>query len=275
MINKIHNEDCTETMDGIKSDTIDLIITSPPYAGKRTAQYVSPKPDAYVEWFMERAAGMYRVLRPTGSFILNIKEGAKNGVRQTYVYELVLAMQRNGWMWVDEYVWHKTDPVPGYWPGRLKDGWERCYHFAKKPGFKFNRDAVRVPLSPSARRDKSNPTPAQMVDKRIERSTSSGFGANREQLRNRDSALPSNVISMPVAHTASGGHPATFPISLPSWFIKLLTDPGDIVYDPFMGSGTTARAAAALGRRWIGSEISAEYCRMAESAGGGVQEVLG
>ena len=78
-----------------------------------------------------------------------------------------------------------------------------------------------------------------------------------------------------MAHTAPSGPPALFPASLPSWFIRLMPDPGDIVYDPFMGSGTTARAAAALGRRWVGCEISAEYCRMAESAGGGVQEVLG
>ena len=106
----IHNEDCLATMERMEPDTIDLVITSPPYAGKRTAQYVSPSPDVYVDWFMERAAGMRRVLRPAGSFILNIKEGAKNGERQAYVYELVLAMRSHGWMWVDEYVWHKTDP---------------------------------------------------------------------------------------------------------------------------------------------------------------------
>lgn len=273
----IHNEDCLDTMRRMAPDSVDLIITSPPYAGKRTDQYPAPAPDDYAGWWMERAKAMYRVLAPTGSLVVNIKEGTVNGERQAYVYELVFAMRKAGWRWVDEYIWYKTNPIPGRWVDRLKDGWERIYHFAVSPCPKFHPDAVRLEPSAKTKRVRARPSKYHRNDARELSSSGSGFSKKQTTMIMHDTVLPPNVIVCGVSTTRD--HPAAFPPTIPRFFVKLLTDPGDMVYDPFMGSGTTAVAAKGLGRRWTGSEISAKYCglikgRLAPPAPSGGQEVL-
>ena len=258
--NSIYNEDCLATMGRMDPASVDLVITSPPYAGKRSDQYQSPTVDGYIEWFMPVSDQIRRVLRPSGSFILNIKEGAKDGIRQRYVYDMVITMQDAGWRWVDEFVWVKTNPYPGKVPGRLKDGWERVYHFTKLPGHKFNHDAVRRPLTPGTAKRLSMPSASKQRDVDVAPGSGSGLSVNYSKTYSATSAIPPNVLTMRT--TQDHDHPAAYPMKLPEFFIKLLTDPGDLVYDPFMGSGTTAYAAASLGRRWIGSEISAEYCEL-------------
>ena len=128
------------------------MLTSPPYAEKRKNTYGGTPADKYVEWFLPISAELLRVLKPTGSFVLNIKESVDDGERQTYVYELVLALKKQGWLWVDEFVWHKTNPFPTGSKKRLKDGFERCYHFAKTKNFKFYPDAVKQKSPPASGR---------------------------------------------------------------------------------------------------------------------------
>lgn len=258
----IHHQDCIRTMARMAPASVDLIMTSPPYAGKRTDLYPAPDPAEFVDWWMARATGMARVLKPTGSLIVNIKEGTTDGERQTYVLELVLAMRRAGWLWVDEYIWHKPNPYPGKWPDRLKDGFERCHHFTRAPGFKFNPPAVQVPLTDYAIHERDHPVPSHAIDDDFMSGTGSGCSTNRTRIRMRTHAIPSNVISITLGNHTNK-HPAKFPERLPSFFIKLLSDEGDLIYDPFGGSGSTAMAARELGRRWIMSEINDEYCQMA------------
>jgi hypothetical protein len=121
--------DCGEILRQIDDNTFDLIITSPPYADARTTTYGGIHPDNYVEWFLPKAKEFLRVLNPTGTFILNIKERVMNGERHTYVIDLIKAMKQQGWFWTEEFIWHKKNTHPGKWPNRFRDVWERCLQF--------------------------------------------------------------------------------------------------------------------------------------------------
>ena len=240
----------------LDSETVDLVITSPPYAEKRKATYGGIPAGKYVEWFLSISAEILRVLKPTGSFVLNIKEGAVKGERETYVYELVLAMKKQGWLWVDEFIWNKTNPFPTAAKNRLKDGFERCYHFAKARGYKYFPDAVKYKSTSkwAGNNEHRNNNGAH--------STTNGSGMNMSRRIVGDLVRPSNVITMPSSSLNGIGHPAVFPQALPEFFIKLMTQPGDLVLDPFMGSGTTALAARKLGRRYAGVEALEKYVEL-------------
>lgn len=94
--------DCSDRLRTLASESVDLIITSPPYADSRSTTYGGMKPDDYVDWFLPVSAELLRILKPTGTFVLNIKEKVVNGERHTYVIELILAMRRQGWLWTEE-----------------------------------------------------------------------------------------------------------------------------------------------------------------------------
>ena len=129
---EIYHNDCLEQIKKFPDNCIDLIVTSPPYAGKRGTKQVEQIPiKEYVKWFLPISLGLQRILKPTGSFVLNIKEPAVKHERSTYVIELILRMREQGWYWTEEYVWHKTTSFPGKWSNRFRDGWERCLHFTK------------------------------------------------------------------------------------------------------------------------------------------------
>ena len=138
--------DCLHVLSKFDTDSYDLIVTSPPYADRRSKTYGGIKPDQYVEWFLPRAAEFLRVLKPSGTFILNIKEKAVNGERHTCVIELILEMRKQGWLWTEEFVWHKKNCYPGKWPNRFRDAWERCLQFNKTKDFKMYQEAVMVPM---------------------------------------------------------------------------------------------------------------------------------
>ena len=124
-LNKVLTGDCEEVLKNIPDDSVDLIFTSPPYADQRAETYGGIKPDQYVVWFMPKAAQFLRVLKPTGTFVLNIKERVVEGERHTYVIELILRMRQQGWLWTEEFIWHKKNSYPGKWPNRFRDNWER------------------------------------------------------------------------------------------------------------------------------------------------------
>jgi site-specific DNA-methyltransferase (cytosine-N4-specific) len=121
--------DCLEVLPLFPNDSFDLIVTSPPYADSRLQTYGGIKPDEYVQWFLPRAKEMYRILKPEGTFILNIKEKVVRGERHTYVIELILALRQQGWLWTEEFIWHKKNSYPGKWGYQLKAG-----HFERKAG---------------------------------------------------------------------------------------------------------------------------------------------
>lgn len=255
---------CGEVLKVLKSfpdECINFIVTSPPYADRRINTYGGISSQDYVSWFMPIAEELKRVLRTDGSFILNIKEKAENGERCTYVIELILELRRHGWLWTEEYIWHKKNSYPGKWPNRFRDAWERCLHFTKSKQFKMYQDAVMVPVGSWAERRLSKLSETDKI--RDESRTYSGFGKNISNWLNRTMVYPTNVLHL-ATESSNKKHSAAFPISLPMWFIKLFTKEGDIVLDPFLGSGTTAIASKEQNRHYIGIEIVKEYCKLAE-----------
>ena len=253
--------DCLEMLRNQASDnSIDLIITSPPYADRRVHTYGGIKPEEYVEWFLPRSEQFLRVLKPTGSFVLNIKEKAEDGERHTYVLELILALRKQGWYWTEEYIWHKKNCYPGKWPNRFRDSWERCLHFTKSRKFKMNQESVMVPMGDWADTRLKSLGKNDVV--RYDSQVGSGFGKNIANWAQRTMAYPTNVLHM-ATECGNKNHSAAFPKALPEWFIKLFTDEDDWVLDPFAGSGTTLEVAKELHRNSIGIEILSEYCEMA------------
>ena len=117
--------DSAEILEGISSNSVDLIITSPPYSDQRKGSYGGIHPDKYVEWFLPKSDELLRVLKPTGTFILNIKEKVVDGERHIYVLDLIKEMRKQGWLWTEEYIWHKRNCHLGKWPNRFRDAWER------------------------------------------------------------------------------------------------------------------------------------------------------
>jgi len=259
----VHEGDCAEILRGLADASVDLIVTSPPYADQRATTYGGVHPDAYVAWFLPRAEQFLRVLRPSGSFVLNIKEKAVDGERHTYVLELILALRRQGWLWTEEYVWHKRNCYPGKWPNRFRDAWERCLHFTRERRFKMNQEAVMVPMGDWAQTRLRSLGTNDVV--RHDSQVGNAFAKNIANWRGRDRAYPTNVLHL-ATECGNKRHSAAFPSALPKWFIELFTDPGDTVLDPFAGSGTTLAAALALGRHAIGIDRAPEYvaqCRQA------------
>ncbi|MDO9450756.1 MAG: site-specific DNA-methyltransferase [Rugosibacter sp.] len=260
---RVEQGDCAEVLRHYPAAQFDLIVTSPPYADRRQHTYGGVKPDHYVEWFLERSAEFQRVLKPTGSFVLNIKEKAENGERHTYVLELILALRKQGWLWTEEYIWHKKNCYPGKWPNRFRDAWERCLHFTRERKFKMNQDAVMVPMGDWADARMKSLGKNDVV--RFDSQVGSGFGKNIANWVQRTQAYPTNVIHM-ATECGNKNHSAAFPQTLPEWFIKLFSDEGDWILDPFVGSGTTLKVAHALGRNAVGIDVLPEYCAMAEAA---------
>jgi len=255
---KIFHGDCQSvTPRSIDAGSIDLIVTSPPYADQRRSNYGGIHPDKYVEWFLPRAEVLRAALSPTGSFILNIKEKVVDGERHTYVLDLIQALREQGWRWVDEYCWHKKNSYPGKWPNRFRDSWERLLHFAVSKNFKMRQESVMVPTGDWKNARLRNLSATDQV--RDLSKAGNGFGKRIANWVGREYAYPTNVLHM---STECGykGHPAAFPVALPQWFIRLFTDPGDWVLDPFAGSGTTLVAASQLGRNSIGIDTLEEYC---------------
>ena len=259
---ELHCGDAREVLSEVADDSIDLIFTSPPYAERRKSSYGGVHADDYVAWFLEVSEELFRVLNPSGSFVLNIKEHAINGERHPYVLELILALRDQGWLWTEEYMWHKKNSYPGKWPNRFRDAWERLLHFNKTRRFKMNQEEVMVPMGDWTNNRLVNLSQTDRL--RDESKVGSGFGKKIENWVGREMAYPTNVLHM-ATECGNRSHSAAFPKPLPSWFIKLFTDPDDVVLDPFIGSGTTAFAAIELGRRAVGIEIKPEFCRSIET----------
>lgn len=257
---KIENGDCIEILKKYPDNFFNLIITSPPYADSRSSTYGGIKPDEYVDWFLPRAKELHRVLSPSGTFILNIKEKAVNGERHTYVLELILALKKQGWLWTEEFVWHKKNCFPGKWPNRFRDAWERCLQFNKSAKFNMYQEAVMVPMGDWA---KTRLKKISDTDKtRDESRVNSGFGKKVANWIDRDMAYPTNVLHF-ATECYNKNHSAVFPKSLPEWFIKLFTKERDWVLDPFSGSGTTLEVSQKTNRNSVGIEILPEYCELA------------
>lgn len=251
--------DCRNVLAGLQDNLVDLVVTSPPYADQRKTTYGGVRPDKYVEWFLPVSRELFRVLKPTGTFILNIKEKVVDGERSTYVMELILAMRQQGWRWTEEFIWHKKNSYPGKWPNRFRDAWERLLQFNKQKHFNMYQEEVMIPMGDWSKTRLKNLSQTDMI--RDNSKVGSGFGKNISNWLLRDKAYPANVLHL-ATECGNKNHSAAFPEELPEWFIRLFTRESDTVLDPFMGSGTTLYAAGKLRRNAIGIDIAPVYYEM-------------
>ena len=245
-----------------------LVITSPPYATQReydpASGFEPVAPEDYIEWYRPVAANIAAVLAADGSYFLNIKEHAQDGERSLYVKDLVLAHRRQwDWRFVDEFCWRKTDNgVPGGWNNRFKNAWEPIFHFCRQQEIKFRPKRVGHVSDGCFDYSPDNPRSASG-------SNLLGAGPRGEAAGSIDGgvhdgrftgiARPSNVIEVK-SESSQGSHSAPFPRALAEFFIEAFSDPNDVIFDPFLGSGTTIAAAEVLGRIGYGVEISPAYC---------------
>ena len=256
-----------------------ICITSPPYAAQRaydpSSGFRPVPPEEYVGWYADVAASIAVVLVEDGSYFLNIKEHADDGERNLYVKDLTIAHRRQwGWRFVDEFCWRKTDDgVPGGWGNRFKNAWEPVFHFSRQQKIKFRPKEVGhwsdncFDYSP----DNPKSTSGSGLLGTGPRGAAADLGKNHDSWqttrrttnnmegRHGGIARPSNVIEVKT-ESSQGSHSAPFPRALVEFFVKAFSDPGDLVFDPFLGSGTTIAAAHFLDRVGYGVEISPAYC---------------
>jgi DNA modification methylase len=257
-----------------------VCITSPPYATQReydsSSGFKPVAPEAYGAWYADVAAGIESVLASDGSYFLNIKEHADDGERNLYVKDLVIAHRRQwGWRFVDEFCWRKTDNgVPGGWGNRFKNAWEPVFHFCRQQQIKFHPKRVGHESEDCFDYSPNNPKSTSgsgLLGTGARGAAADGgknqgaWGRTRSSLssdsegRHTGVARPSNVVEVK-SESSQGTHSAPFPRALVEFFLLAFSDAGDVVFDPFLGSGTTMAAAELLDRTAYGCEISPGYC---------------
>ena len=255
----IYQGNSLDVLKTMPDNSIDLIITSPPYADQRKKTYGGINVNDYVNWFLPISKELLRVLKPSGTFILNIKEKVVNGERSTYVIELILEMRKQGWLWTEEFIWHKKNSFPGKWPNRFRDSWERLLQFNKDKHFNMYQEEVMIPIGDWAKTRLKNLSDNDKI--RNKSSLGNEFTRKISNWENKNMVYPTNVLHL-ATECNNKKHSAAFPNELPNWFIKLFSKENDIILDPFMGSGTTLTVAEELNRNSIGIDIIPEYCDM-------------
>lgn len=286
-----YRADALDALRRLETGSVALVVTSPPYALVTKKAYGNPAPDAYAAWFLPIAREIRRVLRPDGSFVLNLGGSWTPGqpTRSLYHYRLLLALvDEVGFHLAQECYWYNPAkmPAPAEWVCvrrvRVKDSVEPVWWFGKGPHPQADNRQVLRPFSPAmvklmehGQKPEKHPSGHRVR---------AGWAAG-----GNGGSIPPNLIGFGAAGGAGedladhllvagqGGakdayvracraaglpvHPARFPPALPAFFIRLCTVPGDLVVDPFAGSNTTGAVAEALGRRWIAIEARADYLR--------------
>ena len=253
------------------AESVDLIMTSPPFGLVRKKKYGNADADDYVEWFRPFAREFARVLKPAGSLVIDIGGAWKSGfpVKSLYHYELLIALCKEfKFHLAQEFFWWNPSrlPTPAEWVNirriRVKDAVNSIFWLSPTEWPKAGNRRVLTPYSDSMNELLAN----GYVAKR----RPSGHEISEKFNRDNGAAIPPNLLA--VANTESNSrylryceehdlppHPARYPSPIPEFFIRFLTDPGDLVYDPFAGSCVTGEVAERVERRWICSEIERVY----------------
>lgn len=261
----------------LPEQSVDLVMTSPPFALLRQKAYGNKEQDQYVDWLGRFGKAAYRVLKDSGSFVLDLGGAYKRGkpVRSLYNYRVLLDFcDRLGYELAEEFFWFNPSklPSPIEWVNkgkiRAKDSVNTIWWFSRSAEPKADITRVLVPYSERMKRLLRNPDKYYRPKARPSgHNIAKGFG------KDNGGAIPSNLLQIPNTESNSGylrlcrmlqrdRHPARFPSALPRFFIQFLTDPGDMVLDIFSGSNTTGQVAEELGRRWISMELRREYAAL-------------
>jgi site-specific DNA-methyltransferase (adenine-specific)/site-specific DNA-methyltransferase (cytosine-N4-specific) len=257
----LHCGDAIKILKQYPDGYFNLIVTSPPYADARKKHYLSIKPNDYPKFFKTFHNELWRVLSQDGSFVLNIKDKVVDGIRHRYVWHTIELLSKLGWRCVDDYIWHKPNAMPGYWPNRLRDEWEYCFHMTKQKKFAMYQDSVKKPIGDWADVRLKNLNGKSKIRHNSE--NNSGFGRDLKSWVNKETVLPGNIVSVPLVGK-NMGHPAVYPEGLPQFFINLFSKENDNILDPFAGSGTTGIVAQTLNRNCVLIEVKEEYVNVME-----------
>ena len=269
--------DSLELLAHLPDQSVDLIMTSPPFALLRQKTYGNKEQDQYVKWLRRFGEAAYRVLKDSGSFVLDLGGAYKRGkpVRSLYNYHVLLDFcDCLGYELAEEFFWFNPSklPSPIEWVNkrkiRAKDAVNTVWWFSRSTEPKADVTQVLVPYSKRMKTLLENPDRFYQPKERP-----SGHDIARAFARDNGGAIPSNLLQIPNTESNSSylrlcnmlgrrSHPARFPSALPQFFIKFLTDPEDLVVDIFSGSNTTGQAAEQLGRRWLSMDISREYAAL-------------
>lgn len=268
---------CADSLDLLgeqESESVDLIVTSPPFALLRQKTYGNEAQDAYVDWLLEFGRASRRVLKPTGSFVLDLGGAYQRGVpvRSLHQYRVLLRFcDELGYFLAEEFFWHNPSklPSPIEWVNkrkiRAKDTVNTVWWFSKTEW--PHADVRHVLTEYSDRMKKLLEDSERFYTPKLR---PSGHDVARSFDKDNGGAIPPNLLSIPNTESNSRylryckavgtpGHPARFPAKLPEFFIKFLTQPGDLVVDIFAGSNTTGEVAERLGRRWIACDLDRSY----------------
>jgi DNA modification methylase len=258
-LNNIYLGDSLKLLKRLDDNSIDLVITSPPYSTlKKYIDNSGILADEYVDWFIPYCIEIERVIKPTGSFILNINDKVDSGFRHPYVFDLISRLHKEtGLKMFERLFWNKMKGLPNR--SRFGDRVEFLFWFVKDKSFKFNLDEMRTEYS-----DKSIKRMKKPLKKRYARTGDDSNLEYKDWSPNEKGALPTTLVNISSeSKKIADNHVAVYPIKLVEYFIKGSTDKGDIVLDPFMGTGTTAVACNNLKRNWIGFELQQEYIEVA------------
>lgn len=258
----------------LPNDSIDLVITSPPFALQRQKEYGNVEQDEYVDWLLSFTPEVKRVIKKTGSFVLDLGGAYRRGrpVRSLYNYRVLMRLcDEQGWSLAEEFFWFNPSklPSPIEWVNkrkiRVKDAVNTVWWLSKAD---FPKADVTKILKPYSKRMKLLIRDSENFYKPKERP--SGHDISDRFSEDKGGAIPPNLLRIPNTESNSQylrccklagikPHPARFPQKLPEFFIKFLTDVGDVILDIFAGSNTAGAAAENLGRKWIAFEINRDY----------------
>lgn len=266
--------DSLELLRGLPESSVNLVMTSPPFALQRKKEYGNKDQHEYIDWFVDFAAEVHRVLKPDGSFVLDLGGSYQKGTpaRSLYNFRIPIRLCDDlGFFLAEDFYWFNPAklPSPIEWVNkrkiRAKDSVNTVWWFSKTEWPKADVTKVLAPYSDRMKKLLEDPDAFyKPKDRPSGHDISAGFG------RDNGGAIPSNLLQIPNTDSNGGylrgcksvgakGHPARFPAKLPEFFIKFLTEPGDLVIDIFAGSNTTGRVAEDLGRRWLAYEMSRDY----------------
>jgi site-specific DNA-methyltransferase (cytosine-N4-specific) len=266
----MYQADAAELLKKLPDGSLDLVVTSPPYALHFKKEYGNVDKDGYVEWLRPFGQEIYRALKPKGSFVLNIGGSYNAGVptRSLYHFKVLLMLcEEVGFHLAQECFWYNPAklPSPAEWVNvrrmRVKDSVEYVFWLSKEPLPKADNRKVLVEYSPDMKRllvrgyrAKERPSGHKITNK----FTDKGGSIPSNMIERGNNESNSDYIRL-CGERGLKPHPARFPAAVPEFFVKLLTDPDDLVLDPFAGSNMTGSVAERLRRRWLGFELEPKY----------------